>query len=62
MKFCSLFFSKHTFAHCSQKVLFKKAVQPGLVSKMHQACFDVPCDAELCGEDTEKVFVLMTLP
>lgn len=48
------FFYKHTFAHCSQRVLFK-----GLVSKMLQACLDVvlqTCDAAFCGEDTGRDF------
>ena len=34
-------------------------------SKMHQTCVDVNLqtpDAQLCGKDTGKVFLLMTLP
>ncbi|MDG2590045.1 hypothetical protein P7M45_24220, partial [Vibrio parahaemolyticus] len=44
----------HLTAH-----LFYLHQSTGLVSKKHQACFDVPlqtCDAECCGEDTGKVF------
>ena len=48
------FFSKYTFAHCGRKVQ-----STGLVSKMHQACLDVPlqtADAEFCGEERRKGF------